>query len=78
MEGKRRFAPWDKRASSGRGPVLTAMVKTPAATAACTPRGAFSMTMKFSQLSGESWETGEAAGREEAGDARDSRDSWED
>lgn len=43
MERKRRFAPWSRRAESGRGPVLTAMVKHPAATPACTPSGAFSM-----------------------------------
>ena len=51
MDGKRRLAPWSSRAESGMGPVLTAMVNTPDATPACTPRGAFSMTM---ELLGES------------------------
>ena len=45
MEWKRRFAPGSRRAESGRGPVLTATVKHPDATPACTPKGAFSMMM---------------------------------
>ena len=39
------LAPSLSRALSGRGPVLTAMVKIWAATAARTPKGAFSTTM---------------------------------
>ena len=45
MEWKRRFAPGSRSAESGRGPVLTATVKHPDATPACTPKGAFSMMM---------------------------------
>lgn len=44
MEGKTRAAPSSASTAGSRGPVLTAMVKMPAATAARTPRGAFSTT----------------------------------
>ena len=53
MDGKSRLAPSSSRAESGSGPVLTAMVKTPAATAACTPSGAFSTTIE--QLGARRW-----------------------
>ena len=53
MDGKSRLAPSSSKAESGSGPVLTAMVKTPAATAACTPSGAFSTTME--QLGASRW-----------------------
>ena len=44
IEGKSKFAPLSHKVSSGSGPVLTAMVKMPALTAASTPKGAFSTT----------------------------------
>ena len=44
IEGKSKFDPLSRKASSGSGPVLTAMVKMPALTAASTPKGAFSTT----------------------------------
>lgn len=44
MEGKTREAPSSASTLGSMGPVLTAMVKMPAATAARTPRGAFSTT----------------------------------
>ena len=45
MLGKMMFAPSSAKALSGRGPVFTAIVKMPAATAARTPSGAFSTTI---------------------------------
>ena len=40
-------APLDERTSLGKGPLLTAMVKMPAATPALTPKGAFSTTIAW-------------------------------
>ena len=45
MLGMTISAPLLFSASSGKGPVLTATVKHFAATAACTPKGAFSTTI---------------------------------
>ena len=44
MEGYRAFAPASSNTLLSSGPVLTAIVKIPAAIPACTPSGAFSMT----------------------------------
>ena len=41
MDGNNKSAPASSSTLSGNGPVLTAMVKMPAATPACTPKGAF-------------------------------------
>ena len=45
MEGMTIAAPSSASTSSASGPVLAAMVNTPAATPARTPNGAFSTTM---------------------------------
>jgi len=45
MEGNSKFAPSFNKTSSASGPVLTAIVKIPASTAALTPNGAFSITI---------------------------------
>ena len=44
MEGNSRSAPASSKTWASKGPVLTAMVKMPAAWPACTPIGAFSTT----------------------------------
>ena len=51
MEGKSRLAPASHKTWTGNGPVFTAIVKIPAATPACTPNGAFSITMASLGLS---------------------------
>ena len=45
MDGNRTFAPASSNTCPSMGPVLTAIVKIPAAAPACTPSGAFSITM---------------------------------